>query len=138
MSMAFYDHRTPVSRKERVCEMCGQKIMPGERYSREVGKYYGDFFERDLHTECFDVLSSFIEEVDNEFCWDQISDWWQETRCEKCKHYYKPCVPGSCYDDSCEEGFQPQKCDYYRDGKCTDDTCDEKTRVCWCDKFEEE
>lgn len=31
MSMEFYDRRTPVSRKERACKMCDQKIMPGER-----------------------------------------------------------------------------------------------------------
>lgn len=134
MSMEFYDRRTPVSRKERECEMCGQKIMLGERYSYESGKYNGDFFTRELHLDCLSALEKYWEEVDTEFCWDAVSDWWQETRCSDCKHYYPPCDP-TC-KAARKGGFY--KCEDYKNGKCTaEEPCDEMTRVCWCDKFEE-
>lgn len=67
MSLEFYNHKTPVSQKERVCEMCSGKIMSGEKYSYESGKFYGDFFTRKLHLDCFDVLTTYCEEVDHEF-----------------------------------------------------------------------
>lgn len=134
MSMEFYDRRTPISRKERACEMCGQKIMPGERYIYESGKFDGEFFTRSLHTECFNVLSDFCEEVNNEFSWGEIAWWWRDTRCDKCKHYYPPC------DLMCKfHKDVPESCGDYRNGRCTsDEPCFEMNRVCWCDKFEEE
>lgn len=136
MSMEFYNRRTPVSRKERTCEMCGQKIMPGERYSSESGKFDGDFFARDLHLDCLQVLHDYLraEEV-NEFTYPDIYYWWRETQCTNCKHRYPPC------DLTCKAARKggPYKCEDYRGGKCTaEEPCDKMTRVCWCDKFEED
>lgn len=116
--------------------MCGQKIMPGERYSREVGKYDGEFFERDLHTECNDVLNDFLyENEENEFSYDEINYWWRETRCDNCKHHYPSC------DSTCKAAGKgdSEKCDSYRGGKCiAEEPCDKMTRNYWCDQFEEE
>lgn len=112
MSLEFYNHKKPIARKEHICEMCGQKIMVGERYSRDVGKYDGDFFTRDLHLDCSETLLRFIKEEDvDEFRYDEIAEWWESTRCSKCKH---------------------------EDGKCAEDVCNKMTRRFWCDKFEEE
>lgn len=91
-----------------------EKIMPGEKYSREVGKYYGDFFERDLHTECYDVLNDFLyENEENEFSYDEINYWWRETRCDNCKHHYPSC------DSTCKAAGKgdSEKCDSYHENR---------------------
>ncbi len=133
MSMEFYNHSTPISRKERECEMCGQKIMPGEQYSKEVGKYYGDFFSRILHLDCSEVLGDFLSEAEeNEFCYSEIYRWWVETRCTECKHYYSQCDPTCKFHKG-----DPESCGDRRNGRCTSaEPCDEMNRSYWCDKYE--
>ncbi len=129
--MEFYRQEERVSQKERVCEMCGKPIHAGEKYSVEVGKYFGDFFQRFLHLECRDVIGEFCRSIDDsEFDYDEIADWWEAHYCNgDCKYYFPKCEP----DSTCETA-----CSYKTgDGKCTiGDTCHEMTRICWCEKYE--
>ena len=48
----FYRERFPIAKKEHKCDCCFETINPGERYSRETGKYDGDFFDRVLCIPC--------------------------------------------------------------------------------------
>lgn len=107
--MEFYSEKTPIAQKEHKCEMCGGVIQVGEKYTYQSGKFYGEFFSRKLHTECDYILTDFLNETgENEFCYDEISDWWSESYCWNCKH------------------------DEDNGGECDRD----KDRVCWCSKFE--
>lgn len=43
---------TPISRKDRQCVWCPEKIVAGERHVLEVGKFDGDFQSNRYHAEC--------------------------------------------------------------------------------------
>lgn len=90
--MEFYSERQVTARKPHVCEMCGGKIVPGEAYYRENGKWEGDFFSRALHTHCHLMEMEYCCEVDNEFSWDDIADYIADTYCCDCEH-------AACNDD---------------------------------------
>jgi len=105
--LEFYTSRIPIARKEHECELCGGKINKGERYSYESGKYDGGFFVRKLHLDCYNILDEYCREVDCEFDYDLITDWWRDWHCNKCK--------------------------YYDTDFCDDNGMD---RICWCTKFE--
>lgn len=57
--MEFYTSKMVIAKKLHICEMCGDKISIGERYSYESGKYDGHFFERKLHLECSNIIEKF-------------------------------------------------------------------------------
>ena len=44
--MEFYTNKILKARKTHICEMCGENIHAGERYSYESGKNERCFFER--------------------------------------------------------------------------------------------
>ena len=46
--------RTPVARKEHICNECGCKIKPGNKYFHERLVYNGDF---DTQRTCIDCMS---------------------------------------------------------------------------------
>lgn len=92
--MEFYSSYTPIAKKPHTCEMRGGVINPGERYSYEAGKYDGDFFQRKLHLDCLSVLSDFCSEVDCEFTYDEILDWWRDKHCYRCKKF----DDGECFE----------------------------------------
>lgn len=130
--MDFYDSHSPVAKKKHKCEMCGGDILPGERYSYETGKWDGEFFVRKMHLDCASVLDEYCSEVDSEFDWDSVSDFWRDGHCPECKHYYPECKP--------EADCTPETCFAYKNGKCTEgETCDRDfDHGCWCSKFEKE
>ena len=99
--MEFYTSRIRKAKKTHICEMCGEKIHAGERYSCESGKYEGSLFTRKLHLDCRNVMNGFCEEVNNEFCYDEITDWWQDSRCGECKYYDT---------DFCDDNGMDKKC----------------------------
>lgn len=51
----FGEIREPVARKKHHCEWCPEKIKPGEKYSRFVGMWDGDFQNWAMHKECLDA-----------------------------------------------------------------------------------
>lgn len=84
--MEFYSERCYKAKKEHQCEMCGGKIMPGELYFQEKGKWCGDFFSRALHVQCHMLEIAYCTEVDNEFSWDAIYEYAQDEYCDTCEH----------------------------------------------------
>lgn len=84
--MEFYSESKHKSRKERHCEMCGGAIHIGDCYYSERGKFEGEFFSRDMHVHCHNMERDFCENVDNEFAWDEISDYIQGKCCGDCEH----------------------------------------------------
>lgn len=97
--MDFYNQKYVRARKHHKCEFCEKEIVPGEIYSYESGKYDGDFFVRKLCLTCFNILDSFMKDVnDDEFQWDWIQEWLSDNFCnDKCK-------------DTCEYGFTKVQC----------------------------
>ncbi len=90
--MEFYDESRHVARKTHKCTLCAENIEAGESYYQEKGKYDGHFFSRDLHTHCHNMEREFCEEVDNEFYWNDITDYIQDKYCGECEH-------AACNDD---------------------------------------
>lgn len=137
--MEFYTSNKVKARKVHVCEMCGGQINPGEEYQRESGKYDGEFFDRKLHLDCLSVLEEYCSNVDTEFTYEDVYEYWVETYCHSCKHFYPECKP----DDECKEalaGLESEKqCEFSKNGRCTAaDACSEHDRHCWCTKYEKE
>ena len=90
--MEFYGEARHTGQKIHICEMCGGTIQIGEQYYEEKGKWNGDFFSRKLHVHCHNMEREFCEEVDNEFCWEEILDYIQDKYCSNCEH-------AACNDD---------------------------------------
>ena len=92
MSMEFYSEACHTARKEYICEMCGRKIMQGEPYIYQSGKWDGVFFTRKLHRQCDLLLIDYCTEVDNEFTYDSVMEYAEEQWCYDCEH-------AGCNDD---------------------------------------
>ena len=92
MGMEFYNETKHTAKKEHICEMCGRKIQVGEKYYQEKGKFYGEFFSRFMHTHCHNMEAEFCLEIDNEFSWDQITEYIQDNYCSVCEHNDDCCV----------------------------------------------
>lgn len=45
----------PTARKEHVCEFCGCKIQPGQRYVRQTNVYDRIVYDFVTHRECEEV-----------------------------------------------------------------------------------
>lgn len=90
--MSFYAESTHIAKKPHKCEFCGGEIKAGEEYIQERGVFYNDFFSRDMHIHCHNMEALYCEEVDNEFCWYEISDYIQGAFCNKYRH-------AACNDD---------------------------------------
>ncbi|GHU95407.1 hypothetical protein FACS1894208_08170 [Clostridia bacterium] len=83
MSYELLRKSFPAARKERRCELCGTSIPAGEKYSREVGVFDGDFQDISLHFGCTQIVQECIAGLDshdlaNGFTFDQVWDWHRE------------------------------------------------------------
>lgn len=88
--LEFYDDTYIHSaRKPHICEYCKDTINPGESYYQEKGKFDGEFFCRSLHPVCHGMEVEFCSEIDNEFCWDEITDYVKDSVCWNCIHSIK-------------------------------------------------
>ena len=95
----FYSAALPIARKEHSCEYCSKAINVGEQYSVESGKYDGDFFSRKLCLCCKNILDEFCLEVDQEFDWDEVTEYLSDKHCSGCsKREYDSCdlMPYDC------------------------------------------
>lgn len=46
----------PKSKKERICEWCGQTILSGKVHPHFVGTFQGDWQNWRMHDECYAVM----------------------------------------------------------------------------------
>ncbi|WP_295356789.1 hypothetical protein [uncultured Succiniclasticum sp.] len=83
--MEFYNGTYHTAHKEYKCECCGKVIQKGERYSRESGKWNGDFFVRILCVPCRGMLDHYCAEVEQEFIWDDVQEFIRDEHCMKCE-----------------------------------------------------
>lgn len=129
MSLEFYHITQRKARKEHSCEMCYDKIVVGELYHHEVGKYDGDFFDRKLHTACQKVLREAMDDMkEDEYDYEMIADWWHDKYCFNCKLSFPECEPDS---DVCPH---QEDCPECSEGRCHANgrDCDKRDKVCWC------
>ena len=84
--MEFYNSYTQKAKKEHICEACQQKILIGERYQYESGKFDGQFFDRHYHLDCHNVMQNFWNDSIDDDCFEyyQVRDWWYEDHCYQC------------------------------------------------------
>lgn len=97
--LEFYNGALPIARKEHQCEYCGKTIVPGEQYSVESGKFEGDFFTRKLCMVCKNFLSAYCSEYDEEFDWDEVTEYLSDKHYSGCsKREYDSCdlMPYDC------------------------------------------
>lgn len=83
--MEFYNESKHVSQKERMCELCFNKINVGEEYWSERGKYEGIFFTRALHNKCHDIEVECRNIIEDELDYEDIMDYIENKYCNKCK-----------------------------------------------------
>ena len=85
MSMEFYSENQRKARKDYTCSLCCGKIKAGEQYFREIGKYDGEFFSRAMHVQCRMMEAEYCAEVDCDFTWDDIYDYFCDEYCDRCE-----------------------------------------------------
>lgn len=99
MNMEFYRHARMTARKPHTCEYCNESIAAGQKYSRETGKWDGEFFVRKLCLTCEMILREFISESgEEEFDWPYVTDHLVEHYCMSCPRYSEECdeKPACC------------------------------------------
>lgn len=64
--MEFYTEKHPIARKVHKCHICGSPISVGEQYSRESGKFEGDFFDRSTCQVCWGIRQADVAENSSE------------------------------------------------------------------------
>lgn len=64
--MEFYTEKHVVARKVHKCHICNHIIHVGEKYSRESGKFEGDFFDRCTCDSCYGIRQAYAVEDDSQ------------------------------------------------------------------------
>lgn len=72
----------PVAKKEHVCEFCGEKILPSQKYNRQTNIYDGEIYDFITHQECRRVANELSMYDD---CKDEGLD--RDSFCEKLDEY---------------------------------------------------
>jgi hypothetical protein len=86
MSLDFYSERTLKAKKQHTCMLCRDEIIIGETYSRQSGKYYGEFFDRCMHIHCNNMVKTYVyEQGEDEFDEEGVINFIQETHCLYCE-----------------------------------------------------
>ena len=78
----FYNNTHPKARKEHICDICGEKIKVGERYSKQVGTFDGDFYNNCYCLDCEAVLDAYFRFHDEYYDTWQVTDWVNEYWCD--------------------------------------------------------
>lgn len=93
----FSTYREPTARKTHICDLCGNEIAIGEKYTRFSGSDGGYMFDTKLHLFCNEVIRQYCKywEV-NEYDIDSVIDWAREVACSGCEYYeddndFPPC-----------------------------------------------
>lgn len=111
----FVTETSHTAKKKHICYLCNQTIRVGDKYFKQVGKFYDNFYDIKMHSECYTVLQDYWNDLDyqdKEEVWtiDYLRDYWIDNKCYNCK--LNEINGGYCY---CEQ---------------------ELDRNCWCTKFE--
>lgn len=72
----------PTAKKEHICEFCGYKIQPGQKYVRQTNVYDGVVYDFITHQECKEVaheLRMYDDCDDNGLCGEQFRKNWTHT-----------------------------------------------------------
>lgn len=97
------------ARKEHICDYCGKKIMPGERYEHYTGKYDGQLYVWKAHELCTFVAQEVWEYADPDE--GMSADDFVEACSDVCRCFVCPdCGKWDTGDEECESG----------DGYCLD------------------
>lgn len=85
--MEFYTEKHIKARKLHKCHICRRNIEVGELYSRESGKFEGDFFDRCTCSMCYGIRSENFSES-NEYEYDTYSllDFIESGFCSGCEY----------------------------------------------------
>lgn len=94
--MEFYNEQHHTARKPHVCECCGEKILPGQKYVQHTRKFEGDFFTRAWCADCEVVMNYYCCELaaDEYFDYDGADEDIQDVFCSYCEHRH---------NDDCEQ-----------------------------------
>ena len=83
--MEIYTEVVYKAKKAHKCHLCCKEIQVGEKYSRESGKWEGEFFDRCSHLHCSEIIRTFCSENrENEYDIDWIIDWLSDKYCYAC------------------------------------------------------
>ena len=83
MSMEFYTEKWVKARKVHICHICGDEIPTGTVYSRESGKFDGDFFDCCTCEDCYRHRNEYCAQIEPEYGDLSISYYLQEEYCLK-------------------------------------------------------
>jgi len=67
MSYTYLNSSDHKSRKERICDWCGEPILIGEMYHKTAGIFEGDFQHNAFHPECVAACHEHCRKNDGEF-----------------------------------------------------------------------
>lgn len=85
--LEFSNQSDRIARKVYTCDLCGEKIYVGEKYSRYAGKYDSMFFDMKHHMLCTEIIRQYcLWADDDEYTEDDVLDWIRETICSDCIH----------------------------------------------------
>lgn len=82
--MEFYNEKWTTAHIEHRCECCGKRIKAGEVYSRQIGKFCGDFFRRAYCVTCEGAVREYCIGVYDEFQYFDIHDHVRDKFCYDC------------------------------------------------------
>ena len=90
-----------------------------------------------MHQKCYSMFNYILVELgENEFSWDDLSEWWQDHKCYICENRFPLCKYS--IDEYCPKDVLPDNCPHNQNNKCTDaDSTCTKTRNHWCENFKE-
>ena len=114
--MEFYSESKYKSQEKHICELCGCVINVGdyyysEQYYLEREKFEVEFFSRDLHIHCHNMMQEFCNKVDNEFALAEITDYIQEEIIDYIQEEYcSKCKQAACLESWEECGFYVTEC----------------------------
>lgn len=108
MGYCFECRNIKKSRKEHICELCGDTIPKGSSYKDRVVTDGGNLYHYKEHNECDKVFNKLWDFMD---IWDDpgadefqeaLQNFWFDIICPNCKHY-KECELNNFDDCPCKQ-----------------------------------
>ena len=90
MAMAFYREAKHKANILHFCTLCGERIESGTTYFKQVGKFNGEFFQRDLHPQCKFIIDAYMHDNnDEDLDFTAVLDYAKKEICSQCKQNKK-------------------------------------------------